>query len=82
MRGSSATVRIRGERLAGFSRVELRRAGRIARGVQVLRVVATGPGELRVTLLVDEDAALGSYTLVVIDATGRDSNGLSIEVAL
>jgi hypothetical protein len=82
LRGTSTTVRVLGERLAGVARVEIRRGRQPARGLQVLRVAASSPGELRVTVLLDEDAALGTYTLVVIDASGRVSNGLSFEVTL
>jgi hypothetical protein len=81
-RGLEPTVRVRGERLVRFGQVEVRRGRAGGARVQVLRVVAAAPGELRVTLLLDEDAALGSYTLVVIDARGKASNGLSFEVSL
>ena len=53
-----------------------------ASGLHVVRQEPLRPNGLRITLLVDEDAPLGLYSIVLADAEGRLTNSLPLEVVL
>jgi serine/threonine-protein kinase len=82
-RGKTSTLRVQGSNLPATGwRVEVRRSRQVASGIQILRSEASGPDSLTVALLVDEDAPLGLYGLVFVEADGRVTNSLSFEVDL
>ena len=81
-RGAGVTVRLRGETIPDGWNVQLRRGGKVTNQVRVLRSKRTGPGGLEISLLPDDDAPIGTYTPVLVDAAGASTNALSFEVDL
>ncbi len=81
-RGSTAAVQIIGDGFGPDTTVAIRRGGRPVRALRVLRTQTHGASRLRVTLLVDRQLPLGTYSLTVIDTGGRESNPITLEVGL
>ncbi len=81
-RGSTAALQITGMGFGPETEVVVRRDGGPARGLRILRSKAEGASKLRVTLLIDRQLALGTYTLSVVNAGGRESNSVGLEVKL
>lgn len=81
-RGAGATVRLRSDTIPEGWNVQLRRGGKIATQIRVLRSKRTGPGELEISLLPEEDAPIGTYSLVLVSPSGMVTNALSFEVDL
>ncbi len=78
-RGSTVALVIFG---SGFDRGTKAVVRRGSRPVRALRIRVEGTSELRVTLLVDRQLPLGTYTVTVVDAGGRVSNSIGLEVGL
>lgn len=81
-RGAGVTVQLRAERLPEGWSVQFRRGGKNTSQIRVLRSKRTGPGELELSLLPEEDAPIGTYSLVLVDSSGAITNALSFEVDL
>ncbi len=81
-RGAGATVRLLSDTIPEGWNVQLRRGGKIATQIRVLRSKRTGPGELELSLLPEEDAPIGTYSLVLVGPSGLVTNALSFEVDL
>ncbi len=81
-RGSTASLRITGDGFGPETRVVIRRGNRTAEALRILRSQLEGTSELRVTVRVDLHLPLGTYTLAVVDAEGRESNAVGLEVGL
>ena len=75
-------MHLRGETIPEGWSVQLRRGGKLTTQVRVLRSKRSGPGVLELSLLPDDDAPIGTYTLVLVDASGASTNALSFEVDL
>ncbi len=80
-RGSTVALRITGEGFGPESEVVIRRGGRPVRGLRILRSTVESASKLRVTVLVDRQLPLGTYTVTVVDG-GRESHPASLEVGL
>ena len=81
-RGAGVTVHLRGEPFTDDWSVQFRRGGKNTSQIRVLRSKRTGPGELELSLLPEEDAPIGTYSLVLVDSSGAITNALSFEVDL
>ena len=81
-RGAGVTVHLRGEPFTDDWSVQFRRGGKIARQIRVLRSRRIGPGELELSLLAEEDTPLGTYSLILVNASGASTNAISFEVDL
>ena len=58
------------------------RGSQAAAAIRITRQQYVDGKLLRATLLVDEDAPLGVYSVVLVDAGGVSSNALTLEVVL
>lgn len=81
-RGASVRVEVAVEGWSQAFRPAVVHGRRPAVGIKVSGGRQLEGGKLRLTVSVDGDAALGSYTLVLTDGQGRTSNGLAFEVTL
>jgi serine/threonine-protein kinase len=81
-RRATVVVQVRGTGLRPDLRARVLRGLQEASGLHVVRQEPLGPIGLRITLLVDEDAPLGLYSIVLADAEGRLTNSLPLEVVL
>jgi len=81
-RGSSTLVQLQGERIGKIGKVLIYRGQESASGIEARRIRAAGDGKLTFSLFVDSNARLGLFSLQVVDADGRVSNSLSLEVGL
>ena len=81
-RGASVRVEVAVEGWSEAFRPVVLHGRRLAVGITVSGGRQLEGGKLRLTVSVDGDAALGSYTLVLTDGQGRASNGLAFEVTL
>ncbi len=81
-RGSTVALQITGEGFGPETEVVIRRGGRSVRALRILRTKIEGTSKLRVTLLVDRQLLLGTYAVTVVDAGGRESNSVGLEVGL
>ena len=75
-------MELHGTGLRADHRVQVLRGRQAASGIRVTRQQPLGPLVTRVTLLIEEDAPLGDYSIVVVDGEGAHSNALSLEVVL
>lgn len=80
-RGSSASLEILGEGLGPSSHVQISRGRSAATGIEI-RKTRLADGKLVISLFIDSSVPLGSFTVRIVDAEGRSSNGLSLEVGL
>ena len=80
-RGSSTSLEILGEGLGPSSRVQISRGRSEAMGIEI-RKTRLADGKLVLSLFIDSSVPLGSFTVRIVDAEGRLSNGLSLEVGL
>lgn len=81
-RGDAATMRVRGEGLGSSWVPSFRHGGRAVSQIRLLRTSPASSSELVLSLLVEEDAPIGTYSFLLIDASGATSNQLSFEVDL
>ncbi len=81
-RGSTAALRITGAGFGPETEVVIRRGGRPVRGLRILSSKIEGTTKLRITLLVDRQSSLGTYTVTAIGAGGLESNSVGLEVGL
>lgn len=81
-RGVMITVELRGTGLQPQHQARVLRGRQDASGIHVTRQAFVDATRARVTLLVDEDAPIGIYSLALVDPDGRFSNSLSLEVIL
>lgn len=81
-RGSSASLEILGEGLGPSSRVQIFRGRSEAMGIEIRKYLLAADGKLVLSLFIDSSVPLGSFTVRIVDAEGRLSNGLSLEVGL
>ena len=81
-RGAGVTVRLRVEPLLDGWSVQFRRGGKSTSQIRVLRSKRTGATDLELSVLPEEDAPIGTYALVLVDASGKITNALSLEVDL
>ncbi len=81
-RGSTTALRITGQGFGPEAEVVIRRGGRPVRALRILRSQVEGESKLRVTLLVGRQIPLGTYAVIVVDAGGRESNPIGLEVGL
>jgi hypothetical protein len=81
-RGVMITLEVRGTGLRREHRARVLRGLQDASGIHVTRQAFVDATRARVTLLVDEDAPIGIYSLALVDPEGRFSNSLSLEVIL
>jgi serine/threonine-protein kinase len=81
-RRATVVVEVRGTGLRPDLRARVLRGLQEASGLHVVRQEPLRPNGLRITLLVDEDAPLGLYSIVLADAEGRLTNSLPLEVVL
>jgi serine/threonine-protein kinase len=81
-RGASVRVEVAVEGWSEAFRPAVLHGRRPAVGIAVSGGQRLEGGKLRLTVSVDGDASLGSYTLVLTDGQGRTSNGLAFEVTL
>ncbi len=81
-RGSNTALLIIGSGFGHGTKAVISRGGRPARALRMLRSRIEGTSKLRVTLLVDRQLPLGTYTVTVVDADGRESNPIGLEVGL
>jgi len=75
-------VRLRVEPLLDGWSVQFRRGGKSTSQIRVLRSKRTGATDLELSVLPEEDAPIGTYALVLVDASGKITNALSLEVDL
>lgn len=81
-RGSSASLEILGEGLGPSSHVQISRGRSDATGIEIRKTRLAGDGKLVLNLFIDSSVPLGSFTVRIVDAEGRSSNALSLEVGL
>ena len=81
-RGAGVTVLLRGDAFSDSWSVQFRRGGKGTSRIRILRSKRTGPGELELSLLPEEDAPIGTYSLVLIDSSGASTNALPLAVDL
>lgn len=81
-RGQLTRVRVAGEGLAAALRPRFTRGGAPASGIRVTRTTALDGGAVELSLRVDDDAALGSYSLTLVSPGGEATNALTVEVVL
>lgn len=81
-RGDAATMRIRGEGLGPSWVPSFRHGGRAVSQIRLLRTSRVSSSELVLSLLVEEDAPIGTYSFLLSDGSGAVSNQLSFEVDL
>ncbi len=81
-RGSKTALRITGSGFGLGTRAVIRRGGRPVRALRMLRNRVEGTSTLSFTLLVDRQLPLGTYMVIVVDASGRESNPFGLEVGL
>ena len=81
-RGSSTSLEILGEGLGPSSRVQISRGRSEATGIEIRKSSLAAGGKLVLSLFIDSSVPLGSFTVRIVDAEGRLSNGLSLEVGL
>ena len=81
-RRATVVVDLRGTGLRPDLRARVLRGLQEASGLHVVRQEPLGAAGFRITLLVDEDAPLGLYSVVLADPEGRLTNSLPLEVVL
>lgn len=81
-RGSTLTLQLHGADLRGDLVPVALQGRRPAAGLRVLKREFVNPGLIKVTLLIDEDTPLGTYTIALRDPAGELTNGVGIEVVL
>jgi hypothetical protein len=81
-RGATVTLELRGTGLRPGLRARVLRGRQDANGIAVTRQEWVDAGLLRVTVLVDEDVPLGGYAVLLVDAAGRATGSLALEVVL
>jgi serine/threonine-protein kinase len=81
-RGSTFRLDVSGTGLRAQHRARVLRGGRPAAGMGVVRQEMVSASLFRIVVLVDEDAALGSYSIALVDDEGRITNSVGFEVIL
>ena len=81
-RGSTFRLDVSGTGLQAQHRARVLRGGRPASGIGVVRQELLSAGIFRLVVLVDEEAALGSYSVALVDGEGRITNSIGFEVIL
>jgi serine/threonine protein kinase len=81
-RGSTFRLDVSGTGLRAQHRARVLRGGRPAAGMGVVRQEMVSASLFRIVVLVDEDAALGSYAIAFVDDEGRSTNSVGFEVIL
>lgn len=81
-RGDNVVVELKGEGLRKDLTAVVLQGRRPAAGIRVVRQEFIGPDLIRVTILIETETPLLSYSLVLRDATGSVTPGLQIEVVL
>jgi serine/threonine-protein kinase len=81
-RGATQTFELHGSGFRAEHRGRALRGRQQAHGIRVVRQQILGPEHARITVLVDEDAPIGLFSLALVDAEGRASNSVSFEVIL
>ena len=81
-RGSTFRLDVSGPGLRARHRARVLRGGRLAAGIGVVREEMVSASLFRIVVLVDEEAALGSYSIALVDDEGHVTNSIGFEVIL
>jgi serine/threonine-protein kinase len=81
-RGSTFRLDVSGTGLRALHRARVLRGGRPAAGIGVVRQEMVSASLFRIVVLVDEEAALGSYSIALVDDEGHVTNSIGFEVIL
>jgi eukaryotic-like serine/threonine-protein kinase len=81
-RGSTFRLDVSGTGLQAQHRARVLRGGQPAAGIGVVRQEMVSANLFRIVVLVDEEAALGSYAVALVDGEGRVTNSIGFEVIL
>jgi len=81
-RGALVVVELEGASLHPQQKARVLRGREDATAIRVTHQAFLGPTSVRLTLLVDEDAPIGIYSVVLVDAAGGFTNSLTLEVIL
>jgi hypothetical protein len=81
-RGSSVVLEIAGQDLRADLKAFVLQGRRPAAGLAVVKQEFLGPTLFRVTVLIEPEVPLLSYTLVFRDQSGASTPGVQIEVVL
>jgi len=79
-RKTTFVLEVRGKGLRADHRPKVLRRRQDAEGIRVLRYQLVDEVRMLVTVLVDEDVPLGTYSVALVDADGHLTNSLSLEV--
>jgi len=80
-RGLTTILDVRGQGFRADQQIKLTKGREGAPGVQVTRQRVADPTLLQVVLIVDANAPTGAYSLTLVDAEGRASNPLPLEIS-